>query len=315
MQFTLCRHAIPHSTDVAFPTLHAAALWHFVLVRAGLPGRMLRLTSKHSNIPTLTMSPQQTHEFMGVVLAENQVFVDQLQATQEALVWCSGSVDFQEGGIAHENWKANIQPIIDNNYALIGKGTRLQSTDGRKAQVLNGVDWVVRPFDKIEIGDVFRVFEEDGTPILHSWLATRRVYTPVTSDDQVSTLAAIISEPIELGPSKKDSGLKVPVGPNYSIGCDIIADGQVLPNVNAEHGDWLAELAASTQSKAHDEPVPYADTDAEQVICRDCGQFLTDFHGDWHGNDGAPECYGNKPTTLHHPMSVIPSRMARLAQS
>ena len=52
-----------------------------------------------------------SHRVMVPELAE--AFADIIDEYREALIWCSGSADFGEGGQARAGWLVGVQPLLD----------------------------------------------------------------------------------------------------------------------------------------------------------------------------------------------------------
>jgi hypothetical protein len=50
--------------------------------------------------------------------ANSREAADEIERLVEALIWCSASEDFQEGGQAREGWLKLCKPLIDAHVAL-----------------------------------------------------------------------------------------------------------------------------------------------------------------------------------------------------
>jgi hypothetical protein len=50
------------------------------------------------------------------------LFAEQQAPLVEALIWCSGSADFNEGGIAREGWLKTCKPLIDSALKEVQNG-------------------------------------------------------------------------------------------------------------------------------------------------------------------------------------------------
>ena len=52
-------------------------------------------------------------EFIEQLLSQQrQQDIEKIEALEDALIWCSGSGDFQEGGVARKGWLKICKPLI-----------------------------------------------------------------------------------------------------------------------------------------------------------------------------------------------------------
>lgn len=66
------------------------------------------------------LTPYTLTRLHDAVVAERDALRAQVNALREALIWCSGSNDFNEGGIAREGWLWMCAPLLP---AMPEKGT------------------------------------------------------------------------------------------------------------------------------------------------------------------------------------------------
>ena len=55
---------------------------------------------------------------------EQKKATELLKRCEEALLWCGGSGDFNEGGVAYVGWERMVRPVLEELRALRAKGER-----------------------------------------------------------------------------------------------------------------------------------------------------------------------------------------------